>query len=171
MTPAPLVLVVMGVSGAGKTYVGRKLADALGWRFVEGDDHHPAANRDKMARGEALDDEDRGPWLLELRAIIEEQLAAGEGAVLACSALKKSYRAVLRVDPARVRFVFLQAILRSSKSGCARARGTSCRRACCPRSSRLSSRRPTLSCSTRSTPQSAASSECVSTSISRRSLA
>ncbi len=106
---AVTVIVVMGVAGSGKTTVGTALAGALGWRFVDADDHHAAASVAKMARGEPLDDADRWPWLDRLHAIIAETLARDDGLVLACSALKASYRARLAgadVD-ARVRFVHL----------------------------------------------------------------
>jgi carbohydrate kinase (thermoresistant glucokinase family) len=106
---AVTVIVVMGVAGSGKTTVGTALAVALGWRFVDADDHHAAASVAKMARGEPLDDADRWPWLDRLHAIIGEALASNAGLVLACSALKSSYRARLAGDDAggRVRFVFL----------------------------------------------------------------
>ena len=83
----------MGVSGAGKTTIGRALADELHWRFAEGDDFHSAANIAKMHAGIPLTDEDRAPWLQSLRNAIAGWLAAGENVVLACSALKASYRA------------------------------------------------------------------------------
>jgi len=103
------VIVVMGVAGSGKTTVGEALASAVGWRFVDADDHHAAASVAKMARGEPLDDGDRWPWLDRLRAIIEGALAREDGLVLACSALKASYRARLAGGDAggRVRFVHL----------------------------------------------------------------
>jgi len=103
------VVVLMGVSGSGKTTVGTALAVALGWRFVEADDHHSPASIAKMTRGEALDDDDRRSWLDELRAIIEEALVRGNRIVMACSALKASYRARLgRAEAGRqVRFVYL----------------------------------------------------------------
>ena len=104
------VLIVMGVAGSGKTTVGAALAAALGWRFVDADDHHAAASVAKMARGEPLGDADRWPWLDRLRAIVDAGLAAGaEGRlVLACSALKASYRDRLAGGAAgRVRFVYL----------------------------------------------------------------
>src|SRR6185369_16739350 len=103
------VVVVMGVSGSGKTTVGEALAGALGWRFVEADDHQPAANIAKMARGEPLDDDDRRPWLDELRGIIDEAVASGGRLVMACSALKRSYRERLAGAEAgrRVRFAHL----------------------------------------------------------------
>ena len=103
------VVVVMGVAGSGKTSVGTALAVALGWRFVDADDHHSPANIAKMARGEPLDDADRRPWLDGLHAIIEAALAKGEGLVMACSALKNAYRARLVGGGAggRIRFVYL----------------------------------------------------------------
>ncbi len=85
----------MGVSGAGKTTVGQRLADALGWDFADGDDFHPDANVEKMRRGVPLTDADRWPWLRAIRAFIEERLATDEPAVVACSALKAAYREVL----------------------------------------------------------------------------
>lgn len=104
-----MVIILMGVSGAGKTTVGKRLAEALGWRFLEGDDFHPPANVAKMAAGIPLTDEDRMPWLQRLRGLVAEVLARGEDAVLACSALKRTYRQLLTVDPARVRWVYLWA--------------------------------------------------------------
>jgi gluconokinase len=100
-------VVVMGVAGAGKTVVGRGLARRLGWRFIDGDDHHPALNRAKMSAGIPLSDEDRWPWLDRLRALLDEGVAAGTGTVLACSALKASYRARLGTDEPHVGVVFL----------------------------------------------------------------
>lgn len=90
-----MVVVLMGVSGAGKTTVGTRLAEALGWDFADADDFHPEANVRKMERGEPLTDADRGPWLRALRDFIEDRLAAGAPAVVTCSALKASYRDVL----------------------------------------------------------------------------
>jgi gluconokinase len=103
------VVVIMGVAGSGKTTVGAALAGALGWRFVDGDDHHAPGSVAKMARGEPLTDEDRGPWLDRLRAIIDGALADGTKLVLACSALKASYRARLAGSDlgGRVLFVYL----------------------------------------------------------------
>lgn len=97
----------MGVSGAGKTTVGRRLAADLGWSFYEGDDFHPDANVRKMTAGIPLTDEDRLPWLRSLRALAESCLAAGEDAVIACSALKESYRRLLAGGLDGVRFVHL----------------------------------------------------------------
>ncbi len=103
------IVVVMGVTGSGKTTVGRLLAADLGWTFVEGDDFHPPANVAKMRRGEPLDDDDRAPWLEALRHRIDELVAGGESAVVACSALKQAYRAVLADDRPEVTFVYLKA--------------------------------------------------------------
>jgi gluconokinase len=103
-----MVILLMGVAGSGKTTIGRKLAAALDWPFADADDFHSPANIAKMAAGHPLDDADRAPWLAALRAYIDEHLARGENAVLACSALKASYRDLLVADPARVRLVHLQ---------------------------------------------------------------
>jgi gluconokinase len=102
-----MVIIIMGVSGSGKTTIGRLLADSLGWSFVDGDDRHPQSNLDKMRRGLALTDEDRGPWLRQLHEEIRSWLASNCDVVLACSALKASYRPTLVVDPAHVRLVYL----------------------------------------------------------------
>jgi len=104
----PQALVVMGVSGSGKSTVGARLAQRLGWRFVEGDDFHPPANVAKMAAGEALTDADRAPWLDALHLLLSEAQAQGEPLVLACSALRATYRARLSADAARVRFIWLK---------------------------------------------------------------
>jgi len=99
--------VVMGVSGCGKSAVGMRLAQAAGARFIEGDRFHPADNLAKMSAGIALDDNDRLGWLQALRAEIERAWEAGEVAVLACSALKRRYRDILRAGGGEVRFVHL----------------------------------------------------------------
>jgi gluconokinase len=104
-----MVLILMGVTGSGKTTVGQDLATALGWEFHDGDDLHSEANKRKMHRGVALTDEDRGPWLSAIRTLIQTMLSAGRNGVVACSALKQSYRDVLIVDPASVKVVYLQA--------------------------------------------------------------
>jgi len=103
----PVVIMIMGVSGTGKTVVGVALAKSLGWKFREGDDFHPAANIAKMSAGVPLTDADRAPFLAGIRDEIRGLLARGESAVVACSALKASYRDVLVVDPARVKLVHL----------------------------------------------------------------
>ena len=93
---APTVLVVMGVCGTGKSTVAGLLADHLGWPLQEGDDLHPEANVRKMSQGVALTDGDRWPWLDAVAAWIDERAAAGEPGIVTCSALKRSYRDVLR---------------------------------------------------------------------------
>jgi gluconokinase len=102
-----LVIVLMGVAGAGKTTVGKLLASQLAWPFADGDDYHPPANREKMQNGIALTDSDRAPWLEILRFLIARWIAEGKSAVLACSALKRAYRERLLVGP-EVRFVYLK---------------------------------------------------------------
>jgi gluconokinase len=104
------VIVVMGVAGAGKTTVGRELAQAIGWEFHDADEFHSPENIAKMHRGEALTDDDRRPWLATLSALIATIVREGRRAVLACSALKHSYREVLvppGVAPGAVRFTYL----------------------------------------------------------------
>lgn len=101
-----MIIIIFGVSGVGKTTVGELLARELGWRFLEADDFHPPANIETMRSGRPLNDEDRWPWLDSLREQIKRSLAAGENAVLACSALKRAYRDRLRVNE-KVKFVFL----------------------------------------------------------------
>ncbi|MFC4337815.1 gluconokinase [Salininema proteolyticum] len=102
-------LVVMGVSGVGKSTVSALLAEELGWILAEGDSFHPAENIAKMAAGTPLTDTDRRPWLAALRDWISEQSEAGRNAVVTCSALKRSYRDILRQADADVRFVHLSA--------------------------------------------------------------
>lgn len=101
-----MVIVLMGVSGSGKTTVGKLLARKLRWTFYEGDDFHPAANKKKMSEGLALNDADRGPWLSALRDRIADSLARNENAVLSCSALGQAYRDRLALEG--VRFVYLK---------------------------------------------------------------
>jgi gluconokinase len=96
----------MGVAGAGKTTVGALLAQKLGWHFADADDFHPPENKEKISRGIALSDADRAPWLAAMRGAILQWNAAGTNVVLACSALKRSYRDELRVGA--VRFVYLK---------------------------------------------------------------
>jgi gluconokinase len=103
-----MVVVLMGVSGSGKSTVGKLLAERLGWPFVEGDDYHPAANVEKMRSGTPLTDEDRRPWLAALRERVDRACTTGENIVLACSALKHAYQDYLeRHDPACVHYVYL----------------------------------------------------------------
>ena len=102
-----MIVIVFGVSGAGKTTIGKLLAENLGWHFYEADDFHPRANVEKMHSGRPLTDEDRSPWLKRLCEQITRSLAANENAVLSCSALKRAYRKRLTVSN-DVRFVFLR---------------------------------------------------------------
>jgi gluconokinase len=104
-----VIVVLIGVSGSGKTTTGQLLAGQLGWPFVEGDDFHPPANVAKMRRGEPLGDADRLPWLRALRARIDDLAEAGRSAVVTCSALKQAYRDVLATGRPEVRFVWLTA--------------------------------------------------------------
>jgi gluconokinase len=107
MTVAP-ILVVMGVSGAGKTTVGELIAERLDWPFVDGDDLHPKANIDKMRSGVPLTDADRGPWLAAIGAWIDARAMADQPGVVACSALKRAYRDSLRKGRPQVRIVYLR---------------------------------------------------------------
>lgn len=99
----------MGVSGAGKTAVGERLAERLRWAFVDADDLHPASNVRKMTAGVPLSDEDRLPWLRTVRQAMDEHAAAGRPAVVACSALKSEYRELLSSALADARLVYLRA--------------------------------------------------------------
>jgi gluconokinase len=101
-----MVLVLMGVVGSGKTTVGKLLAQKLGWKFVDADDFHPPANIEKIHRGIPLDNQDRTPWLSALHKAIQQWNESQQNVVLACSALKQSYRNELRVGP--VQFVYLK---------------------------------------------------------------
>jgi gluconokinase len=102
-----MVILLMGVTGAGKTTVGLALAEGLHWQFVDADDYHPPANVAKMRKGIALDDADRAPWLAAVHDAIGHWVASGANVVLACSALKQAYRRQLMVSP-EVRLVYLR---------------------------------------------------------------
>jgi gluconokinase len=104
-----MVIILLGVAGAGKTTIGRALAHELRWPFVDADDHHLSAAVAKMRAGIALTDADRAPWLASLHAIIASALERREHLVLACSALKARYRDILRGPLRPVRFVYLKA--------------------------------------------------------------
>jgi gluconokinase len=103
-----MIIILMGVSGCGKTTIGKQLAQELSWPFYDGDDFHPRANVEKMRSGIPLTDDDRDPWLATLKNLILEKLRANQPAILACSALKQKYRDRLQVDRENVRLVFLQ---------------------------------------------------------------
>lgn len=101
------VVVLMGVSGSGKTTVGRALAEATGWAFEDADDHHDQASLDKMAAGHGLTDAGRAPWLKRLGRLIRQRADEGPPTVLACSALRESYREVLGTGRADVGLAWL----------------------------------------------------------------
>lgn len=103
-----MIVIVMGVSGSGKTTVGQLLATALQWPFFDADNFHPPANIQKMQRGIPLDDNDRGPWLEALRRAIAQWLHSGINVVLACSALKTAYRQQLCLEPQQIQWVYLK---------------------------------------------------------------
>jgi gluconokinase len=103
----PCALIVMGVSGSGKSTIGDKLAKRLGWTYEDGDRFHPASNVAKMSAGQPLNDEDRWPWLQAIADEIDRVCAAGSHAVIACSALKRAYRSVLVHGRSDVRIIFL----------------------------------------------------------------
>ncbi len=103
-----MIIIVMGVSGAGKTTVGRLVAGDLGWPFFEGDDFHPPANVAKMSGGIPLTDEDRWPWLDSIRKLISGFVTECQDAVIACSALKQAYRHRLQQGNRKVVFAYLK---------------------------------------------------------------
>ena len=104
----PLAIILMGVSGCGKSTVGRELERKLGWEFFDGDDFHPQENVLKMTRGVPLEAEDRWPWLRALHQLIEKHLDSDQCLVVACSALKEAYRYVLRGNREEIVFVYLK---------------------------------------------------------------
>ncbi len=105
----PDVIVVMGVSGSGKSTVAKGIATTMGWKFAEGDEFHPKANVEKMASGQPLTDEDRWPWLRLIGDWISERVSHGQSAVVACSALRRAYRDLLREGRPQVRFCHVNA--------------------------------------------------------------
>ncbi len=102
-----MIIVIMGVSGCGKSTIGQQLADRLGWPFFDGDAFHPSANIEKMSRGIPLNDEDRAGWLAAIADRMRELIAVDQSGVFACSALKEKYRQQLRVSD-QVHFVYLR---------------------------------------------------------------
>jgi len=103
----PCALIVMGVSGSGKSTIGERLAERLAWSYEDGDTYHPASNVAKMSAGQPLTDDDRWPWLMAIADEIDRICLAGQHAVFACSALKRAYRDVLVHGRSDVRVVFL----------------------------------------------------------------
>ena len=104
----PCALIVMGVSGSGKSTIGEKLAQRIGWRYEDGDKFHPASNVAKMSAGQPLTDEDRWPWLRAIANEVDRVCDAGEHVVIACSALKRAYRDVLVHGRGDVRIIYLK---------------------------------------------------------------
>jgi gluconokinase len=102
-----VIVIIMGPTGAGKTTIGTMLAAQLNWQFADADSFHPPANIEKMSRGIPLNDADRAPWLEAMRKAILEWIAVGKNVVLACSALKRAYREVLRAGP-EVKTIYLK---------------------------------------------------------------
>ncbi len=102
-----MIVILMGVAGSGKTTIGQTLANQLGWPFFDADDFHSVANRAKMANDIPLNDDDRADWLSDLRKLLTEKTKARQPIVLACSALKESYRQILQIN-AEVHFVYLK---------------------------------------------------------------
>jgi carbohydrate kinase (thermoresistant glucokinase family) len=108
MTTDTMVIILMGPMGCGKTTVGKRLAEATGWQFLDGDKFHPQDNVEKMRAAIPLTDEDRQSWLEKLRHVIRQQIASGQSAILACSALKQAYRERLGVNQKTVKTVYLK---------------------------------------------------------------
>ena len=98
----------MGVSGSGKTTIGKKLAESLGYKFADADDFHPQENIEKMRNGIALSDKDRLPWLQKMQDVIKQRLSENTDIVITCSALKASYRQMLLVNHESVKLVYLK---------------------------------------------------------------
>ena len=105
-----MIILLMGPAGSGKTTVGELLAAQLSWEFADGDDFHPPANIAKMAQGTPLTDEDRVPWLQSIRDAMQQWHTQGKSVVVACSALKRSYRDLLGISPSAkfIRLVYLK---------------------------------------------------------------
>lgn len=108
MKDKSMIIIMMGVSGAGKTTIGKLLADSLNWEFSDADAFHSPENVEKMRRGIPLTEADRTPWLQDLQAAIKNWLQENKNMVLACSALKESYRQFLVVDRERIKLVYLK---------------------------------------------------------------
>ena len=123
LSPHAPVLVVMGVSGSGKTTIGKMLADRFGWAFEEGDLLHPEANVAKMHAGIPLTDKDREPWLEAVRLWIDKQREQGKPGIIACSALKRAYRDFLRQNRNEVHLIYLRGSRELIAQRLARRRG------------------------------------------------
>lgn len=102
------ICILMGVSGAGKSTIGKLLSERLGWQFYDGDDFHPLENVEKMQQGIPLNDSDRYPWLKALRHLIDNLQNQQENAIIACSALRKDYRKLLQNNDKNITFIYLQ---------------------------------------------------------------
>ena len=139
----PMVAVVMGVSGSGKTTVAILLAETLGWQFQEGDTLHPPENVAKMSAGHPLTDADRLPWLRRIAGTIDGWRARGQSGVVTCSALKRSYRDIIIGDRPEVHLVYLKGSPDLIRRRMARVTAISCQPPCWTASSR-SSRNPRL---------------------------
>jgi gluconokinase len=118
-----MIIIVMGVSGSGKSTIGDRLANALQWTFVDADTFHPPSNIEKMSRGIPLTDTDRAPWLHTLRDLIVRWLKDSRNVVLACSALKHAYRDMLVMDKKRVKVVYLKGTFELFRERMIRRRG------------------------------------------------
>ncbi|MGH7906298.1 MAG: gluconokinase [Candidatus Binataceae bacterium] len=118
-----MVVIVMGVAGSGKSTIGRMLAGRLKWTFHDADELHSESNKFKMSHGVALSDDDRRPWLLAIRALVERCVNTDETAVIACSTLKQSYRDAIVVAPEPIRIVYLKGSLELISQRLARRRG------------------------------------------------
>jgi gluconokinase len=103
-----MVIIIMGVEGTGKTTIGNMLAEKLGWKFYDADDYHPKRNIEKMRSGVPLNDDDRWPWLKEVRKLINSSLNLNETSIIACSALKRSYREYLKQQNEKIIFIYLK---------------------------------------------------------------
>ncbi|MGB7292379.1 MAG: gluconokinase [Thermodesulfobacteriota bacterium] len=103
-----MVVIIMGVEGTGKTTIGKMLAQKLGWKFYDADDYHPKRNIEKMRSGVPLNDEDRGPWLRNVRELVVSSLNLNTPSIIACSALKNSYREYLKQNKEKIIFVYLK---------------------------------------------------------------
>ena len=102
------VIILMGIAGSGKSTIGKMLSERLGWQFYDGDDYHPKENVEKMKRGIPLTDDDRWPWLKAIKELIDSGLSKNQKSIIACSALKRSYRQYLKQDNEDVAFVYLK---------------------------------------------------------------